>query len=104
MLLLPSQSDKIGDLGRTDDCHLALTSLTRDDIWKQQVSPRFKILLCPAADVDAVGKKAAPVPPLKINGLSALPLYSRNCNFDKMLPLSAPNPDPDLVRRHGSKP
>ena len=86
----------MGVLVRTDDCHLALTSLTRDDIWKQQVSPRFKIGLCAGADVDEVGKKAAPVPPLKINGLSALPLYSRKCNFDKMLELSAPNPDPDL--------
>jgi hypothetical protein len=94
--LLLSQSNNIDDLGRTDDCHLALTSLSRDDIWKQQVCPHFKIGLCPAAVVDAVGKKAAPVPPLKINGLSALPLYSRSCSFDKMLALSAPNPDPDL--------
>ena len=71
--------------------------MTREEIWQQQVSPRFKIGLCPPSSVKAVGQKAAPVPPLKINGLSALPLYSRSCNFDKLLALSAPNPDPDLV-------
>ena len=86
------------------DCHLALASVSRDGIRSGSIQPAFRIGLAPPAVVADCGAKAAPPQPLQINGLKALPLYSRQCGFDKLLPLDAPNPDPALdawpVRPH----